>query len=252
MSKTERSDRARAGAIKRWQRQRLAGSPAHTQTPLTPHQRQQRFRNDPENRQRVREQNRRRRLELKTAGICLNCRTEAAKPKCVLCEKCAKASVSLTLARRKRFAAAGMCFDCGKCPPLKALIDSPVHSCVCEMCYLKHAARHALGAARHWVALKSKLVAQGCRCAYTGVPLILGVNASIDHIYPIRFYSQLHHDPSNVEWVSAEINVMKRDRTPEQFMSLIRSILNHRENGRSGDNVEVVVSCVSREAVCFS
>jgi hypothetical protein len=84
------------------------------------------------------------------------------------------------------------------------------------------------GTRRHWKLLKQKLQEQEYKCAYTGVQLIPGVNASVDHVYPKFKYPEMAKDPHNIEWVTTEVNVMKRDRTPEEFLSLMRSILDYR------------------------
>lgn len=93
-------------------------------------------------------------------------------------------------------------------------------------------ARRNLGSNRHWKAIKNKLQEQGYICPYTGEKLVLGVNASLDHIYPVFHYPDLKNDPENVEWVTQEINEMKRDRTPQEFLALISHILNYAAVGR--------------------
>jgi len=97
------------------------------------------------------------------------------------------------------------------------------------MCYLKKIARNRLGSNRYWTQLRNKLTQQNYRCVYTGTPLQLGVNDSLDHIYPVQRFPDRAHDPNNVEWVTREINEMKRDRTPDEFLSLIQRILNNRQ-----------------------
>jgi hypothetical protein len=88
--------------------------------------------------------------------------------------------------------------------------------------------RQRLGGNQHWAVLLEKLTAQDWRCAYSGAPLVLGVNDSLDHIFPASRFPDLAFDPENVEWVSREINEMKRDRTPEEFLTLLRVILTYR------------------------
>ena len=64
------------------------------------------------------------------------------------------------------------------------------------------------------------------------MPLILGKNDSLDHIYPAERFPEKRTDPTNVEWVTREVNQTKRDRTPDEFMALLQLIL-ERRLGRS-------------------
>ena len=57
---------------------------------------------------------------------------------------------------------------------------------------------------------------------------MLGVNDSLDHPFPALQFPELARDPENIERVSREINEMKRDRTPEESLSLLRAILAYR------------------------
>jgi hypothetical protein len=65
-----------------------------------------------------------------------------------------------------------------------------------------------------------------------GIPLTLGVNDSLDHIYPLARFPERATDPTNIEWVSRKINEMKRDRTPDEFLALIGQILDYRHRSQ--------------------
>jgi hypothetical protein len=125
--------------------------------------------------------------------------------------------------RQKRLDQGG-CADCGASSVLLSLAANAKYR-LCEPCYLKKISRQRLGSNRYWTVLRDKLTAQDWRCAYSGAPLVLGVNDSLDHMFPASRFPDLALDPENVEWVSREINEMKRDRTPEEFLSLLRAIL---------------------------
>ena len=121
----------------------------------------------------------------------------------------------------------GWCVACGASAVLPSLAANAKFR-LCESCYLKKLSRQRLGSNQHWTVLLDKLTAQDWRCAYSGTPLVLGVNDSLDHKFPALRFPDLARDPENVEWVSREINEMKRDRTPEEFLSLLRVILAYR------------------------
>jgi hypothetical protein len=132
---------------------------------------------------------------------------------------------SLRLHAKRR--ANGLCAGCGRGQPLPAFAPEAA-AALCETCYLKKASRMRLGSARHWQALRVLLERQEWRCAYTGVPLVLGVNDSVDHIYPRSRFPERAPDPTNVEWVCRAVNEMKRDRTPDEFLALLHEIIAYR------------------------
>ncbi len=159
------------------------------------------------------------------AGSCPLCGATLS-PGQQACSRCCERAARNTRNARRRRAEAGICSECNGVP-LPAFDGNATHR-LCEVCYLKKTARERLGSRRHWGALGDKLRDQDYRCAYTGVLLVLGVNDSLDHIKPAHHYPELRRDPSNVEWVTREINSMKRDRTPDEFLSLLHSILAYR------------------------
>lgn len=60
-------------------------------------------------------------------------------------------------------------------------------------------------------------------CFYTGLQLVPGLNASIDHRNPRRKGGT--NDISNLEWVHVSINNLKADRTEKQFIASYGSML---------------------------
>lgn len=95
---------------------------------------------------------------------------------------------------------------------------------LCEPCFYKKTAQKHTGLSKNWKHLKEKLIQQEFRCPYTQRELFLGVNASIDHIYPQSRFPEKANELSNLEWVDRSVNETKRDRTPSEFMSLIDEI----------------------------
>lgn len=132
--------------------------------------------------------------------------------------------------RRKSYlmkaAAQGKCFRCGGKEPI---VEAAAKYAVCETCYLKGTAAKAMGNVKLWGILKEKLVAQNYRCAYTGVPLVLGVNDSVDHILPRSRFPELVGDPTNIEWTTGQVNLAKRDLTRDEFLELVKQIVRYCE-----------------------
>lgn len=71
--------------------------------------------------------------------------------------------------------------------------------------------------------LIEKLYLSDFSCFYTGIKLIPGLNASIDHRIPKNKGGE--NTIENLEWVHVGINNMKADRTEKQFIAAYGSML---------------------------
>lgn len=171
-----------------------------------------------------------RRTERKGKKLCISCGRPITN-KSTKCAQCLKRAMEYFHNIKKRWVVQGLCVACGK-TPMPSMAKKNLWR-LCETCYLKKRARMRLGNGQHWVAIKEKLIAQNFQCAYTGAQIILGVNDSLDHIYPVHKFPNLKSDLHNVEWITREINEMKGDRTPGEFLSVIQHILNYQHNGTS-------------------
>jgi hypothetical protein len=117
------------------------------------------------------------------------------------CAPCLARDAQYQVAMRAHWTAAGLCAACGQRPPLATLRENTEHR-ICEVCYFQNAAKARLGSRMHWQALRDRLIAQDFTCPYTGTRLVLGVNDSVDHVYPIARFPKLRDDPANIEWGS--------------------------------------------------
>ena len=98
---------------------------------------------------------------------------------------------------------------------------------MCETCYLKSVSSRHFGSEIRHVDLLDILKKQDFRCAYSGNILILGENASLDHILPKVKYPEKAQDIKNVQWVISDVNKMKSDFNEERFVELITAIHRH-------------------------
>jgi len=62
---------------------------------------------------------------------------------------------------------------------------------LCEKHFLKYVSYRHLGTKTEWLFLKELLKKQNYKCKYSGIDLILGKNASIDHIKSRSKYPEL-------------------------------------------------------------
>ena len=129
--------------------------------------------------------------------------------------------------RMRKRKATKVCYMCGQ-PKLP-------NATYCEKHFLTAAAGRVMrcGSTVNAIGLKKQLVKQNYKCPYTGELLILGVNASLDHIKPASRFPELIGTLSNMEWVSKEVNRIKGAMTKEEFISFCHMI-SKKFKGRKG------------------
>lgn len=85
--------------------------------------------------------------------------------------------------------------------------------------------------AKCWPELKAKWEGQNGKCALSGFPLTLGVDAELDHIIPKA--KKGCKEISNVQWVLHVVNRMKRDMYEADFLEIVSAIYTHSVNKES-------------------
>jgi len=110
-----------------------------------------------------------------------------------------------------------LCLKCGK---PSAVRD---RDCLCEDCWFKAIAKNRTGSPKNWLLIKTILQNQNYRCAYTGKELVIGQNASLDHIIPIAQGGD--NSLENLQWTDCQINIMKNNMSHQEFISTIQLIL---------------------------
>ena len=160
-------------------------------------------------------------------GLCVSCGKEkdTEYTKCQICQD----KVNKSGQRRKaRYIAEGRCRICGEEAQLtNRSLRNRERGNYCKQCWFKVLANTMLGSMKKWPTLVEKLDACGWRCPYTGEALVLGVNLSFDHMDPVCRFPEKRHDPDNIEPISWQVNLMKRDLTKSEFLELIERIHSH-------------------------
>lgn len=133
---------------------------------------------------------------------CLGCYTEYQQNK---------------LAKKNRRLAEGKCAFCE---------DIRIHSTLCLSHYLKFTSKSHFGTVRYWCDLHEKFLDQNGICPYSGRKLVLGVDASLDHIVP-KSRGGIN-EISNTQWVHLDVNFMKQSMLNEEFLCLIKDIYEFR------------------------
>jgi hypothetical protein len=99
------------------------------------------------------------------------------------------------------------------------------HSNLCERHYFINIAA-SLGDAKLAEAIQELFYAQECKCYLTGEPLVLGVNAGVDHILPKSKYGGDIQNSHNIRWIDRRINAMKGTLTATEFVELCYKVVN--------------------------
>ncbi len=151
-----------------------------------------------------------------TRGLCQDCPNKRCpdSPRCIKCKSKVNRSTKALTAKRK---AKNKCRWCGG-PRLKGC-----KARTCAFCYFKSASLRCSGDFSLEHDLRNLFFGQNAKCAYTGIEIKLGQNASVDHkTPPTRGGSKI--DPENLHWVDLRINWMKRDLTHYEFLSLCKKV----------------------------
>jgi len=129
----------------------------------------------------------------------------------------------------------GLCTACGSEEYMNSYKDkSNIRSKFCQTCYLKIISVRHFGTVSKWKELFNILVEQNYICPFTGDQIILGINDSIDHIFPKGKYPEKSKDIANLRWIIRIANSMKYNLLDEEFMLLIEKIYKHKKEMGKG------------------
>lgn len=150
------------------------------------------------------------------AKFCTRCGQPADGDQCGSCN--GKTSAHRRALKRERIGK-GICVEC----------DGPSvqRNTRCEKHIVAQAASSIFGKRSMAEALWLKFEAQGRRCHYTGLPIAIGVDASIDHVLPKATRPDLAESLDNLVWCHRRLNLCKRDLTGDEFIQLCRMVVRH-------------------------
>jgi hypothetical protein len=149
----------------------------------------------------------------RSAGVCVDCGSGTYLGS-TRCGRCRNKDGIYQKRMTSRRVADGLC-PCGRARPTVG------RSCI--DCWFYDIVRRRTGTAQHVGAMRKLWELQQGKCAYLGVALVPGGNASIDHMTPPSRGGT--HAPENLQWVDERINRMKTDMTHEEFLAACESIL---------------------------
>lgn len=164
-------------------------------------------------------------LNRRANGVCDRCGLVPPAAGRFKCAACLAKQTAVNTANSRAWKQSGLCKKCGDLP----LAGSDC----CEVCYLRGMARDHLGDFGLAGELKAKFIGQDGLCAYSGLPISLGSNSTLDHMTPISRGGKMEIE--NVCWVLREVNQMKRDLSLSRFLELVAIIQGNFARKRKDD-----------------
>jgi hypothetical protein len=164
------------------------------------------------------------RKERQTMGACYQCGAKRDN-ETIFCSKCREKACQQSKKhqqeKRKRNENIGKCKECGA--------ERYYESNYCRTHYIR-------GIAYNWGVLPHlhegllcKLEQTNFTCFYTGIPLIPGKNACVDHLHSRSQHPDKISDLDNLVWCDKWINRMKGSISYQDFISLCQTIVRHAE-----------------------
>jgi 5-methylcytosine-specific restriction endonuclease McrA len=158
--------------------------------------------------------------KLKGTGCCVICGKEKERKSIVLCNSCASKNTADDLDRRKERDSRGVCLICGD-----ARVGEQKY---CFKHYLMSMSQRNLGSTKYHQELLDKYNGQGGKCFYTGLPITIGTDASLDHIVPKSRGGK--DEIGNLVWCLYRANMLKTDLLYSELVAICEAVVKvHRE-----------------------
>jgi len=114
------------------------------------------------------------------------------------------------------------CSSVDICNKKSILSGKKTKELLCVVCYLKRFSKKYLGRSTRWEEIEKMFNSQNGKCYYSGITLVIGDNASIDHRVPRSKDGK--NEISNLNFVDWRVNVMKRSLLEEDFIYICKKI----------------------------
>lgn len=145
-------------------------------------------------------------------NICKYCLKDCGQR---VCDTCKAKQIEYRRKRRAEFISNGKCDICG---------GNTINGKKCHKHYLQAASQTAFGTKNHWEYLFELLKKQDFKCWYSGIPLVLGFNTSIEHKNSLAKNSNAK-TIDNVVWADLQVNLCKRDLSASEFINLCKQVV---------------------------
>ena len=128
--------------------------------------------------------------------------------------------------KRKKWASENKCIKCGSPDILEETDNNSRLTRYCEPCFFKNISNKNFRTTHRWEELRDILVDQQYECAYSGLRLVPGVNAQLDHL--VARNNGGTSKLENLQWVHSVVNRMKSDFTEEEFLEFVKLVYEKR------------------------
>jgi hypothetical protein len=159
-------------------------------------------------------------IEARAAGNCVACHKPKEPNHKTYCEACLVKRRGYEIRRWDARVKNNSCAKCTTGIPLNGIL-------VCLKCWWLQKAT-SVGGSIQIQPLQDIWNKQDGKCALSGLELIPGTNASIDHIIPKSKGGT--NDISNLQWVLTIINSGKLDLSDDEFIKLCEAVVSHNKN----------------------
>ena len=162
-------------------------------------------------------------------GLCIDCWKDKEsdrkeKQRCLSCSTNYNNKLKNKFAERNK---ENQCWACGNKSTLKNNLNffsgKKRKWLVCEKCFFKEASKKHLGTQKKWQELKNLLEIQKNKCYISGRKLVIGKNASIDHINPRSLGGK--DSIENIAWCDTQINFIKNKLSLKEFYKLCEEVV---------------------------
>jgi|694.fasta_scaffold38901_5 hypothetical protein len=166
-------------------------------------------------------------------GLCIDCwkdkeSNRKEKQRCLSCSTNYNNKLKNKFAERNK---ENQCWACGNKSTLKNNLNffsgKKRKWLVCEKCFFKEASKKHLGTQKKWQELKNLLEIQKNKCYISGRKLIIGKNASIDHINPRSLGGK--DSIENIAWCDTQINLIKNKLSLKEFYKLCEEVVSNKK-----------------------
>lgn len=152
------------------------------------------------------------------AGACIHCGVDIGETESVSCKSCKDKATASRKSKRDAWVLAGLCRQCGS--------EKHPKAATCQRCRLRQMAADHLVNGCEWNSLLDLFNSQNGKCFYSGLPIVIGVDASIDHTVAISNGGEFTIE--NVRFVHKSINQMKGSLSEEEFLKMVELVFKNR------------------------
>lgn len=156
----------------------------------------------------------------KAEGVLRKCKSCPELTEKSLCSECRRRHSECQSNRFREKRAAGICTRCSAIAAVGSF---------CLEHWFRNAAMTHTGTRANGPLLQKIWEEQRGKCPYTGVDLVPGVNATLDHKTPLLRGGSAQRE--NLQWVLSLINRMKTDMTHEEFLATCLLVLSRAGGG---------------------